>query len=277
LSGRRDAPFHNLSLREAHHISHDGFQPWRPVEVAITFLPPRYRFVTIDGRAVAEDRMPRNTSVANKERFDKIFAEFYEAVAKNLDEDEKLLMHRIAESPDAPDAFAEIKDSATIKRLLWLCVEVRFLAAHFNEFIGNAESALEKAARDERAIAHVEELLKETQAPAVKRLAAYTLPDRPRIKLEREALVSIKDRLAIRTRIAKETIFRFGATRKRHGPKAAEIAAIGWMAEGVQRITKQPNYNLVADLAELVLGCEVTMDRVKSAVGTRQGDWRVPP
>jgi DNA modification methylase len=41
---------------------------------------------------------------------------------------------------------------------------------------------------------------------------------------------------------------------KSHGKKAAEVAAIGCMAEGIKRITKRANARLSADLAELVPG-----------------------
>jgi hypothetical protein len=55
----------------------------------------------------------------------------------------------------------------------------------------------------------------------------------------------------------------------------AEVAAIGCTAEGIKRITKRANARLSADLAELVLGCEVSVDRVNNAMETRKRNWRM--
>jgi hypothetical protein len=125
-----------------------------------------------------------------------------------------------------------------------------------------------------RSIANIERLLKDTQKPALNRLTAYTMPDANRIALEREALQSMKDRLDVQSRTAKETILRVGATRKSRGKRAAETAAIGWIAEGVKRITKKTNARLSADLAELILGCDVSLDRIDNAADTRKREWR---
>jgi hypothetical protein len=217
--------------------------------------------------------MPRNAS-AEKMRFRALIAEFQTAAADNLDEDERLLVQRIAGSVNAPAIFAKVKCDIAVRRLLSLCVEVHFLAAHFNQLIANAQNALDRESSDRRATSDIEQLLRDTQAPALNRMTAYEPPDRDKIELENAALRSIKDRLALRTRIARETILRLGATRKSRGRKAAETAAIGWMAEGVKRITKATNARLAADLAELVLGCDVSLDRVDNAADTRKREWR---
>jgi hypothetical protein len=66
--------------------------------------------------------MPRNAGGDEKRRFHALLAKFREAAADNLDEDEKLLMRRIAENAVAPSIFAAVENDATVKRLLWLCV-----------------------------------------------------------------------------------------------------------------------------------------------------------
>jgi hypothetical protein len=218
--------------------------------------------------------MRKNTSAADKARFKALMAEFQEAATENLDEDEKLLIRRIAESTEAPSIFAKVKDDVTAKRLLSLCVEAHYLAKNFHRLVSEARQVLAAGPEHERAIADVEKLLRETQAPTLNRLTAYTPPDSDRIALEWKALESIKDRMAVQLRTADETILRLGATHKSHGKKAADIAAIGWMAEGIKRITKKTNSRLSADLAELVLGCEVSLDRVDNAAETRKREWR---
>jgi hypothetical protein len=218
--------------------------------------------------------MQKQILAADKQRIRALLAEFQEAAAGNLDEDEKLLMNRVAKSVEAPEIFGKIGDDVTIRRLLSLCLEVHSLAKNFNKSTGEAHRLLSRAPAYERAIADIDELLKRTQTPALERLQAYTLPDPDRIELERRALASIRDRLAVGVRTATETVRRLGATRKSHGRKAAETAAIGWMAEGVKRITGRTNSRLTADLAQLVLGCTVSLDRVDNAAETRKREWR---
>jgi hypothetical protein len=82
--------------------------------------------------------MRRNTSAGDKERFKVLIAEFRETAAENLDEKEKVLVQRIAESTAAPAIFAPIEDDITAKRLLSLCVEAYFLATNFNNLIAEA-------------------------------------------------------------------------------------------------------------------------------------------
>jgi hypothetical protein len=218
--------------------------------------------------------MPRNAAAVDKRRFEVLIAEFRKAAEGNLDDDEKLLMQRVAESDEAPTIFAKIKDDKIAKRLLSLCFEAHFLAKNFNKLTSDARRALDREAMYKRSIANIERLLKDTQKPALNRLTAYTMPDANRIALEREALQSMKDRLDVQSRTAKETILRVGATRKSRGKRAAETAAIGWIAEGVKRITKKTNARLSADLAELILGCDVSLDRIDNAADTRKREWR---
>lgn len=219
--------------------------------------------------------MRKQISAAHKQRFKALLAEFRETAAGSLDEDEKLLMDRVTKNVEAPEIFAKIGDEVTVRQLLSLCVEAHSLARNFNKSIAEARRLLSRAPAYKRAIADIDELLRKTQRPDLERLQAYTLPDPGRIELECKALASIRDRLAVGVRTANETVLRLGATRKSHGRKAAEIAAIGWIAEGVKGITGRTNSRLTADLAEIVLGCTVSLDRVDSAAETRKREWRV--
>jgi hypothetical protein len=83
----------------------------------------------------------------------------------------------------------------------------------------------------------------------------------------------VSDAISTRRRVAEETILRLGGTRKSKG-KAGETAAIGWLAEGVQRCCDRPHYRATADLAEVILGCVVSLDRLRAAAQTRAREWR---
>lgn len=77
------------------------------------------------------------------------------------------------------------------------------------------------------------------------------------------------------TNVAKETRLRIGATRKVKGKAAAETAAIGWLAEGVKSATGKANEEIVVELATLIVGREVSIERVHEAARTRGREWRV--
>jgi hypothetical protein len=66
------------------------------------------------------DEMQKQISAADKQRIRALLAEFQEAAAGNLDEDEKLLMNRVAKSVEAPEIFGIIGDDVTVRRLLSL-------------------------------------------------------------------------------------------------------------------------------------------------------------
>ena len=219
--------------------------------------------------------MLRNNSAAYSRRFKALIEQFRGEAGETLDEGEKLLVERIAASPEAASIFGPIEDDITAKRLLRLCIEADAVSTNFHGMVEEAQRALENAPIYEQAVEKLEQLLKETQEVPLNRLTAHVLPDRDRIMGERRALRSMQHRVADHARIAKETILRLGATRKWHSEDASQTAAIGWIAEGVERITERIDARLSADLAELVLGCEVTLDRVDNAAETRKREWRM--
>jgi hypothetical protein len=224
-------------------------------------------------RCMSEDPMPRNKRAANNARFKALILQFRNEADETLDEGEKRLIERIAAHPEAPSIFGPIDDK-TARRLLRLCIEAYAVSTNFHSMVAEAQRTLEKTPIYERAIAEFQQLLKDTQETPLNRLTAHVLPDRERIMGERQALRSMQHRVADQARIAKETVLRLGATRKWRGENASQTAAIGWIAEGVERITKKTDARLTADLAELVLGCEVTLDRVDNAAETRKREWR---
>jgi hypothetical protein len=73
-----------------------------------------------------------------------------------------------------------------------------------------------------------------------------------------------------RQELATDDTRRLGATRKFRCNKAAQNGAIGWLALSLHEITGKPNLRAVADLAQVTLRTEVTVDRVRHAVRQRR-------
>jgi hypothetical protein len=85
----------------------------------------------------------------------------------------------------------------------------------------------------------------------------------------------LTDRIEAEWRIAREDSLRFGATRKSNISKASQYAAIGWLAEGVHRITGRPHYREVCELAEVILGLAVSIDNARWCARQRKREWRL--
>jgi hypothetical protein len=69
---------------------------------------------------------------------------------------------------------------------------------------------------------------------------------------------------------AKETIPQFGVTRKTQSKKAAANSAIWLLAKEVHLVTGEPKLEAVADLAGVIIGATVTLDRVRHVVRNRR-------
>jgi hypothetical protein len=119
--------------------------------------------------------MPRNTAAAAQKRFKALIAEFLEGAAKTLDEEEKRLVERIAENPEAPSVLGATEDEKTGKRLLSLCIEAHSVLTNFHRMIAEARRVLKKEPIYKHAIATFEQLLKETQEARLERLTAKRL------------------------------------------------------------------------------------------------------
>src|SRR5262249_10501001 len=94
------------------------------------------------------------------------------------------------------------------------------------------------------------------------------------ISAAKRGLYLLSDAISVRRRTAEETLVRLGSTRKNKEEKAGETAAIGWIAEVVRQRCGRPHLRATADLAEVILGCEVSLDRVRGAEQTRDREWR---
>jgi hypothetical protein len=82
----------------------------------------------------------------------------------------------------------------------------------------------------------------------------------------RNALDCIAELIELRKEASDEVMIEIGVTRKAGTSAAAATAAIGWLAEEVERLAGKPFVPQVATLAEIALGIgEVTPDRVRAA------------
>src|SRR5262245_9834053 len=86
----------------------------------------------------------------------------------------------------------------------------------------------------------------------------------------KRGLKLIANKIEARRCAVKEVTPQFGLTRKTQSKEAAENAAIWMLAEAVRRTTGKPHVLEVADLAQVLLGKQVSLDRVLHVVRSRR-------
>ena len=237
------------------------------------------------------------------EELNKLFAEkvdkFFAANAACLDENEKRVFGRLKADYRVPEAVAAIaKTESDLNRLLTGCLEADELSRTFGEKLNEERRIIERAKElqlklnelqnnvDELKTFFDEEIWsydQDTHATILKdrtsvdRLSAHILLHNQEVKKVKHAFYILKESIADRLRVASETILRFGVTRKsaRTNENAARTAAIGWLAEAVERIAGRPHTRHVAVLAQATLAIrDITEDRVREALRTRRREWR---
>jgi hypothetical protein len=208
---------------------------------------------------------------------DALFA--YRAEAGDRLDAAAAVLDRLSRDDRAAAAFAELDlDEAGARKILTACIEADELHRNFEGHISTMLDELRKDGRLDRlskAIADLQCFAKELNRQPDDRLSASLIYDLFTISEMNHGLYCLNNAIEARRRIAKETVQRLGATRKKlNDGKAAETAAIGWLAEGVRRCCGRAHFRAAADLAEATLGGEITIDRVREAWRTRQREWR---
>lgn len=210
----------------------------------------------------------------------------YSAVQKdNLDARAHLLLDRLANSSEAAKAFErlKLKDRRAEAGILITCIDADDLACTFPQRIIKAEKTKKRMLRlltpAFELCQFVAELIDEQQnPPALDLLSARIFEPASNISEMWHGLSLIIDHLSAKWRSAKEDVLRLGATQKWGIKLAGENAAIGWLAEGVRRVSGRPNYRVVRDLAEVILNIELAdLDRVRRCARVRKREWRTPP
>jgi hypothetical protein len=120
-------------------------------------------------------------------------------------------------------------------------------------------------------------------SPVSDRLSAKILEPPDNVARMKGGLALTANRVETDWRVANETMLRLGAVRTKGSTTAAaretarENAVIGWLAEGVLRVSKRAHAPIVAKLTNVILRTDtVTEDRVRHAVRARSRDWRQP-
>jgi len=203
-------------------------------------------------------------------------AQYEAANADAIDEQSRSVLDRLIADKRAVDAFATFDvDENGAQRLLLACIETDELVRNFHRMVADEKHILSRLEHLDHCISDLRSFVDDTEAGPRDRLSAMIQHHADTIPHIRNSLHVLHDDIAARRRIALESHARFGATRKSRD--GAETAAVGWLAEGVRRICGKPHSKAAADLAEALLGCEVSEERLREAERTRRSrNWQLP-
>ena len=203
-------------------------------------------------------------------------------VREHLDRYAVTVLDRLGADNRAIEAFAtfEISPKAA-ESIVLACIEAESLARTFeatmkaeNEMLGSG-GKIGRLDRLDKAVRDLRQFFDELTRKPPDRLAATVSHSDEDVGAAKQGLYLLENAISARRQVAQETVLRLGGTRKKKDRgKAGATAAIGWIAEGVERRCGRPYLNATADLAAVVLRCEVSLDRVRAARKTRQRAWR---
>jgi hypothetical protein len=175
---------------------------------------------------------------------------------------------RLSESSDAVEAFERLKFKSDGEGYLVLS-EYTEGEQLFREFPQRIKKWKATLARMEQLENHLAELRKFVdQLGQGARL--QSIFERKHVAEMRRGLKLIANRIEAKRCNVKEVTPQFGLTRKTQSKEAAENAAIWMLAEAIRRTTGKPHVPEVADLAQVLLGNQVSLDRVRHVVRSRR-------
>lgn len=219
-----------------------------------------------------------------------------------LDDDQRTLVNRLELSRDAAQAFDGLASTdLEAEKIIRTCVEA-VLTAREAPSIDERESRFlkERAPLLLDAIGELEQFLSDLDnEPGPLDGWVHS----PELKvIARDGLSALSGLVESRRWLAEDTRLRLGLTRKRHAParRSAEqdsadvgaesgagepldpatLSAVAWLAWGVERATKRPQWGLTAQLANVVLGLPagtIDPENLRKTTGRRQeayGDHR---
>jgi hypothetical protein len=184
---------------------------------------------------------------------------------------------RLAESTDAARAFErlKLKDRQEEFNFLLACIRVERLFRTYPQLVAQTERALVQVEHLEQDLISLRMFVDELLLAAQKESSPFDVLSRiydppADLAVMEQGLDLIACRIKQGRSVANDDIRRLGTTRKKHGRKAAENAAIWWLAEAVGSFTGKVHKAQVAELAAVILQkTEVSVDRVRHAVGKR--------
>jgi hypothetical protein len=195
---------------------------------------------------------------------------------------EKEVLRRLEMDRGAAAAFEVLPEQPPHWALVETCVQANEILRLFDQEVARSSRLLgSRRQRGEldhikKGVTRIRAFLKDLRAQPVGRVLAQHSVPAQEMEVMWQGLSLLEQTIRGEERIAKETPKRFGATRKT-GRGAAELAAIGWIAEGFQRAVGRADWKSAAKLAELVLQCPVSTARIREAYRTRTSrDWRMP-
>ncbi len=165
----------------------------------------------------------------------------------NLDQPARKLLNRLANNPDAAKAFErlKLKDRREAAKVLTTCLQAEDLGRTFSQRITKAKMALIRLERLGKSVTGLRKFVGELVAehdnnPTFDLLTAKIFEPPANIAAMKQGLDLIADRIEAGRRVANEDVLRLGATRKSQIKQAKQNAAVGWLAEGVRRIIRNP-------------------------------------
>jgi len=225
--------------------------------------------------------MKSNTQMEGRQILKATLQAFCAAQPK-LGQREQALLARLEAAGPAQDAFALVPEPGRAAALLSTILQAAELQADFGLHIARAKRDLGSRTRRgelercEKALSALRTYLSELQTGSVGWIQAQTIESPESLVRISAGLTALEDLVGAQRRIAQETLKRLGATRKANGRQAATLAALGWLADGVKRLTDRPHRNHVAALARVVLRVRVSEDQIRAAERTRKREWRMP-
>jgi hypothetical protein len=197
--------------------------------------------------------------------------------SKALDEHGSKVLSRLGRARTVVDAIAKISiDDRALHGILLSCIEAEDLDRNFHPLLERETAMLARLPGLMVAVNDLAEFVRVVQRPSISRLGA-TVSD-PGLGDIEHGLYLMRNLIELRQRLAIETTGRIGATRKRGGRKAARVAALAWLGQGVERAMSRPHPRLAAVLAQAIFP-EDAIDEgsLRKAAAKRQAkDWRLP-
>ena len=174
------------------------------------------------------------------------------------------VLRRLADSERAHDAIISIADNARdIWELLDVCVYAEYTMRTFHNALHQTREIVERLPKYRESVETLREFVGDVSEEERKSLC--------------DALNHIGTLIEDRQQTAQEDMLNLGVTRKSRAQTAAEISAIGLLAELVNSAFEKPFAPQVTILAEVALGIdEVTIERVRHALKMRAKKWGSP-
>jgi hypothetical protein len=178
---------------------------------------------------------------------------------------------RLTANPDAAEVFGRLKFKNPCDGILivFAYVEADKLFREFQQRITQAKVTLYRLDQLRDSLAKLGEFVGELE----KRCrvdSLFAAVERKRVAEMQRGLKLIAKKIESKRCSVKEVKPQLGITRKTQSKEAAANAAIWLLAAAVRRITGKDHVSVVADLAQVLTGTDVSLDRVKHVVRYRR-------